>query len=196
MQTRRDPRFDSLSGLLDEQTFKDSYAFLETDRNDEISRLKIAVTATKRREGAIDVLEREAMAHELKRLESQQATERKRQMEKTGIIQWQQEEQLKRRAGKQPFFLKKGAEYLCCGSIKEVIMPSIQFLCCSRAKENTRRYAHSGSAEGQEKAEEGNGEEAYYRKAKEYCERSSQADALRLELHSKAWIPIQNSSHI
>jgi ribosomal RNA-processing protein 36 len=105
-QQRRDPRFDNLVGSYDPKTFQASYGFIDQARKDEIYRIRTALKATKKKGGAIDQVEREAMMQELTRLQSKQAAVEKEQREKTTMARWKEAEGKKQADGKKTFYLK------------------------------------------------------------------------------------------
>ena len=47
VQVRRDPRFDNLSGKLNEGLFKDSYAFIKDIQNERVGNLKQMINLAK-----------------------------------------------------------------------------------------------------------------------------------------------------
>ena len=47
-QVRRDPRFDSLSGKLNEGLFRDSYSFVKDIQNERVSNLKEMIQLAKK----------------------------------------------------------------------------------------------------------------------------------------------------
>jgi ribosomal RNA-processing protein 36 len=111
-QNRRDPRFDALSGELDESRFRTSYSFIDEARSEEIKRLRYAISQARKRKGAVDMDELDAMAAELQRLQSKQAEHERRQRQATVVSGWKNEERQKRETGKAAFFLKKGRSLL------------------------------------------------------------------------------------
>ncbi|KAF9970531.1 rRNA biogenesis protein rrp36 [Actinomortierella ambigua] len=98
---RRDPRFDSLSGKLNEDLFERSYGFLKDYQQDEMKKLRELIKKEKNQEL------KEKMQGELSRMVDRQSTDaaRKRQME------IKREHKRKERdliaQGKKPFFLKR-----------------------------------------------------------------------------------------
>ncbi|KAF9168617.1 rRNA biogenesis protein rrp36 [Actinomortierella ambigua] len=98
---RRDPRFDSLSGKLNEDLFERSYDFLKDYQQDEMKKLRELIKKEKNQEL------KEKMQNELSRMVDRQSTEAARKR-KTDI---KREHKRKERdliaQGKKPFFLKK-----------------------------------------------------------------------------------------
>ena len=100
----RDPRFDPLSGQLDEARFKKAYSFLDGYRDDEIRQLRADLKRAKD-EGA-----KEAVKRELKSLEGKRVTERKRAEEEKVLAEHKRKEKELVSQGKQPFYLKKAEQ--------------------------------------------------------------------------------------
>ena len=97
----RDPRFEALSGVLDERKVSQNYAFLSKYRQDEAEELKRAIKTTKDAE-AKDTLKRELLSMESKR----KAREAKEAREEV-LRKHRKEEKEAVRQGKKPFYLKK-----------------------------------------------------------------------------------------
>ncbi|KAF9137572.1 rRNA biogenesis protein rrp36 [Mortierella sp. GBA39] len=98
---RRDPRFDSLSGKLDNDLFEKSYSFLKDYQVDEMKKLKELV----KKERDPDM--KDKLQNQLSRMIDRQATEaaqKRRQEIKRDHKRKEKELVLK---GKNPFFLKK-----------------------------------------------------------------------------------------
>ncbi|KAF8938380.1 rRNA biogenesis protein rrp36 [Haplosporangium gracile] len=98
---RRDPRFDSLSGKLDNDLFEKSYSFLKDYQQDEMKKLKELI----KKERDPDM--KDKLQNQLSRMVDRQATEaaqKRRQDIKRDHKRKEKELILK---GKNPFFLKK-----------------------------------------------------------------------------------------
>ncbi|KAK3838261.1 MAG: hypothetical protein J3R72DRAFT_370595 [Linnemannia gamsii] len=98
---RRDPRFDSLSGKLDNDLFEKSYSFLKDYQADEMKKLKELV----KKERDTDM--KDKLQNQLSRMVDRQATEaaqKRRQEIKRDHKRKEKELVMK---GKNPFFLKR-----------------------------------------------------------------------------------------
>ncbi|KAI9826889.1 MAG: rRNA biogenesis protein rrp36 [Thelocarpon impressellum] len=100
----RDPRFEPVSGAVDEEKIRANYAFLEDYRTDEMKELKEAIRKTKD-EAARGKLKRELLSMESKR-KAQAAKDR--QQEVLRAHRSQEKELVKQ--GKKPFYLKKSEQ--------------------------------------------------------------------------------------
>lgn len=112
-QKRRDPRFDALSGELDDTRFRTSYSFIDEARKEEIKRIKFALYAARKRKGAVDMEELNAMSTELQKLQSKQAEAERQQRQASVMSEWKHQEKEKRQSGKSEFYLKRGT-FLSC----------------------------------------------------------------------------------
>lgn len=112
LQNRRDPRFDALSGELDDTRFRTSYGFIDEQRKEEINRLKFAISVARKRKGAVDADELDAMADHLQRLQSKQAEAERQRRQATVMSEWKHQEKEKRSSGKSEFYLKRGESYI------------------------------------------------------------------------------------
>jgi uncharacterized protein YbaA (DUF1428 family) len=183
LQKRRDPRFDNLSGAYDPRQFSESYAFLNDARQDEIKRLKSALHATKKRVGAVDLVEREAMHRELGRLQTKQAAYEKQQREKQAVGSWREQEDKKQSDGKKAFYLKAGefASFPVLsapGSVPDNGCSADALCTPSPAQGDYRRHAHAGAPEGQAQAAQGDREAETARPEEGLQERSPGASGL------------------
>lgn len=97
----RDPRFEPLSGAVDEQKSKKNYAFLDTYRNSEISELKSAICKTKDSEA------REKLKRALLSMESRKKAQDMKEQQQKVLRKHRKEEKEKIERGKRPFYLKK-----------------------------------------------------------------------------------------
>ena len=97
----RDPRFEPVSGPLDEQKLKKHYSFLKEYRDTEISDLKSAIRKTK------DPDAREKLKRALLSMESRKKSQQMKEQEQEILRQHRKEEKAKIQQGKKPFYLKK-----------------------------------------------------------------------------------------
>ena len=97
----RDPRFEPISGSVDEQRTKRNYSFLETYRDSEMSELKSAISKTNDGEGK----------EELRRLffgmESRKKAQDVKEQQQEVLRKHRKQEKERVGRGKRPFFLKK-----------------------------------------------------------------------------------------
>ena len=100
--TPRDPRFDPLTGPVDNNRIKQNYDFLSTYRTSEISQLKSAIRASKNAD------EREKLQKALKRMENRRQADDAREREQKVVREHRKEEKAKVKEGKKPFYLKEG----------------------------------------------------------------------------------------
>lgn len=100
----RDPRFEPLSGDLDESKIQKVYSFLDDYRDDEIKELKAAVKKTK------DDSEKEKLKRALLSMESKKKAQMRRRKEQDVLDKHKKEEKELVKQGKQPFFLKKAEQ--------------------------------------------------------------------------------------
>lgn len=100
----RDPRFDPLSGPLDEAKFKKAYAFLDSYRDDEINKLREAVKKTKNADA------KEDLKRQLKSLEGKRDAERKKAEEQRVLEEHKKREKELVKQGKRPFYLKRAEQ--------------------------------------------------------------------------------------
>jgi len=100
----RDPRFESASGMVNEQKIAKNYEFLEGYRDDEIKELKQAIKTTK------DETAKERLKRELLSMESRKKTKERKDREMEVLQKHRREEKELVRQGKQPFYLKKSEQ--------------------------------------------------------------------------------------
>ncbi len=100
----RDPRFDSLTGPVDESKFKAAYSFLDDYREDEMKELKTAIKATKDEE-AKDKLKRALMS-----MESRKKAQLRKSKEQEILDRHRNEEKELVKQRKKPFYLKKAEQ--------------------------------------------------------------------------------------
>ena len=97
----RDPRFEPLSGPLDEQKLKKNYSFLDLYRDSEINELKSAIRSTK------DPDAKEKLKRGLLSMESRKKSQRMKEQEQEILREHRKGEKVKIEQGKKPFYLKK-----------------------------------------------------------------------------------------
>ncbi|TKW59214.1 rRNA biogenesis protein RRP36 [Colletotrichum tanaceti] len=100
----RDPRFDPLSGPVDEAKARKAYAFLDDYRKDEIRELRGEIKKTK------DAGKKEEMKRLLLSMESKIKTRERKQREADVISEHKRKEKELVKQGKQPFYLKKSEQ--------------------------------------------------------------------------------------
>ena len=98
----RDPRFESLSGPLNNDKIKKNYAFLDTYRESEIAELKAGLRKTK------DLAARETLKRALTSMESRKKTEELKKQRQEVLRRHRREEKERVEKGKKPFYLKRG----------------------------------------------------------------------------------------
>lgn len=97
----RDPRFEPLSGPLDEQKTKNKYSFLDAYRDSEINELKAVIRKTK------DFEAKEKLKRALLSMESRKKSQQAKDQQQEVIRKHRKEEKAKVEQGKKPFYLKK-----------------------------------------------------------------------------------------
>lgn len=100
----RDPRFEPLTGEIDNTKLKKAYAFLDGYRVDEIEELKVAIKKTK----DDDVKER--LKRELASMESRMKAQMRKDKEQEILHQHRKEEKELVKQGKQPYYLKRSEQ--------------------------------------------------------------------------------------
>lgn len=100
----RDPRFEALSGSVNERQLKRNYVFLDSYRDSEISELKAAIRKTK------DVDAKEKLKRALLSMESRKMTQEAKDKEQEVLRKHRQKEKELVRQGKQPFYLKRAEQ--------------------------------------------------------------------------------------
>ncbi|CCF44889.1 hypothetical protein CH063_14143 [Colletotrichum higginsianum] len=100
----RDPRFDPLSGPVDEAKARKAYAFLDDYRKDEMRELRGEMKKTK------DAGKKEEMKRLLLSMESKIKTRERKQREADVISEHKRKEKELVKQGKQPFYLKKSEQ--------------------------------------------------------------------------------------
>ncbi|KAL9629443.1 MAG: hypothetical protein Q9164_006878, partial [Protoblastenia rupestris] len=97
----RDPRFESVTGSLDEEKMKKNYAFLDAYRNLEIAELNAGLRKI------IDPTVKETLKHALIRMESKKKTQQLKKQRQEVLRQHRKDESEKVEKGKNPFYLKR-----------------------------------------------------------------------------------------
>jgi ribosomal RNA-processing protein 36 len=100
----RDPRFENMDGPLDEGKIKRAYAFLDDYREDEMRELKETIKKTK------DAAMKEKLKRQLGSMEEKKKARIRKEREEEVLEKHRREEKEKVKAGKQPFYLKKGEQ--------------------------------------------------------------------------------------
>lgn len=100
----RDPRFESLTGQVDEPKVRAAYSFLDDYRDDEIKELKAAIKTTK------DEDAKEKLKRALSSMESRRKAELKKKKELEILDRHRKDEKELVKQGKQPFYLKKAEQ--------------------------------------------------------------------------------------
>jgi ribosomal RNA-processing protein 36 len=97
----RDPRFESLSGPLDEIKLQKAYSFLDDYREEEMKELRVAIKKTK------DETEKERLKRALLSMESRKKAQERKRKEVEILDRHRKEEKELVKQGKKPFYLKK-----------------------------------------------------------------------------------------
>ena len=97
----RDPRFEALSGPLDQIKTKKNYSFLESYRDDEMKQLKDEIHKTK------DPTAKEKLKRALLSMESRKKTQEAKDKQQDIIRDHRAKEKELIKQGKKPFYLKK-----------------------------------------------------------------------------------------
>jgi len=97
----RDPRFEALSGPLDETKIKKNYSFLEGYRDDEMKKLKDEIRKTK------DPTAKETLKRALLSMESKKKAQQAKDKQQDIIREHRAKEKELIKQGKKPFYLKK-----------------------------------------------------------------------------------------
>ena len=100
-KNHRDPRFEPLSGPVDEEKTKKNYSFLDAYRDSEISEIKSAIRQTKDIEG------KEKLRNTLVSMESRKKAQEMKEQQQEVLRKHRREEKEKIQQGKKPFYLKK-----------------------------------------------------------------------------------------
>jgi len=97
----RDPRFEPLSGPVDESKVRKAYAFLDDYREDEMKELRATIKKTK------DEEEKERLKRTLLSMESRKKAQERKKREEEVLARHKQEEKELVKQGKKPFYLKE-----------------------------------------------------------------------------------------
>ncbi|ORX91176.1 ribosomal RNA processing protein 36 [Basidiobolus meristosporus CBS 931.73] len=97
----RDPRFDNLSGKLNEEMFGKSYQFLENYKSDELRMLRESIAKER------DPKQVEKLKSQLQRMQSQQAAMKEKHRKQEIKHSRKKAEMEMVSKGKKPFFLKR-----------------------------------------------------------------------------------------
>ncbi|KXH42456.1 hypothetical protein CNYM01_12811 [Colletotrichum nymphaeae SA-01] len=100
----RDPRFDPMSGPVDESKARRAYAFLDDYRKDEMKQLRAEIKKTK------DADKKEEMKRMLLSMESKMKARERKQRADDVIQEHKRKEKELVKEGKQPFYLKKSEQ--------------------------------------------------------------------------------------
>ncbi|KAG9233721.1 hypothetical protein BJ875DRAFT_511433, partial [Amylocarpus encephaloides] len=100
----RDPRFDAMSGQVDEGKIRKAFAFLDDYRDDEMKELRNTIKNTKD-EGAKDGMKRHLIA-----MESRKKAQARKDKHAEVLDRYRKEEKELVKQGKQPFYLKKAEQ--------------------------------------------------------------------------------------
>ncbi|KAL6819389.1 hypothetical protein J3E69DRAFT_342417 [Trichoderma sp. SZMC 28015] len=100
----RDPRFDNLSGEVDEAKFSRNYAFLDEYREKEMAELRMQIKKTK------DVTVKEDLKRQLLSMESKKKARQKKEEEVKILQEHRKKEKELVAQGKQPFYLRKSEQ--------------------------------------------------------------------------------------
>lgn len=98
----RDPRFEPLSGPIDEAKLKKNYSFLEIYRDSEIAELRAALLNSR------DADSLEKLKKALRSMESRKKTEAAKDQERAILRGYRAKEKELVMQGKKPFYLKRG----------------------------------------------------------------------------------------
>ncbi|PTB35448.1 rRNA biogenesis protein rrp36 [Trichoderma asperellum] len=100
----RDPRFEALTGRLDEAKVAKNYAFLEEYRESEMADLRAQIKKTK------DVTAKEDLKRQLLSMESKKKARQKKEDEAKLLQEHRKKEKELVAQGKQPFYLRKSEQ--------------------------------------------------------------------------------------
>ncbi|KAL9129125.1 MAG: hypothetical protein Q9217_002335 [Psora testacea] len=98
----RDPRFQAMSGPLNEHKVRENYAFIDSYRDAEIAELKAGLRKAK------DPAAKETLRCALLSMESSKRTQQLKEEQQQVLRQHRKEEREKVESGKRPFYLKRG----------------------------------------------------------------------------------------
>ncbi|MCJ1260203.1 rRNA biogenesis protein rrp36 [Lobaria immixta] len=100
----RDPRFEPISGRVDELKTKRNYSFLDEYRESEMTELRTAIRQTKDRDG------KEKLKQALRSMESRKKTQEAKDQQQEVVRAHRAKEKELVRQGKKPFYLKRAEQ--------------------------------------------------------------------------------------
>ncbi|RDL35125.1 DUF947-domain-containing protein [Venustampulla echinocandica] len=100
----RDPRFDTISGMVDDDKIRKAYSFLDDYREDEMKELKTAIKNSK------DEDKKEELKRVLLSMESRKKAQLRKDKAKEVLDKHRKEEKEAVRMGKKPFYLKESEQ--------------------------------------------------------------------------------------
>ena len=107
VQARRDPRFDALSGAVDEEKFSTAYSFLDDQRTDELKALKARLAAPSA--ASIPMAERVELKATITRMEDVERRLQRERRERDVLTGWRKQEREQRAQGKKAHHLSRRA---------------------------------------------------------------------------------------
>ncbi|MBW0467230.1 hypothetical protein O181_006945 [Austropuccinia psidii MF-1] len=102
---RRDPRFDPLSGTVNQELYERSFSFLKPQKQAEIEELRQKLKKAKK--AHVNESEVKKLELDLHRIENQEVQNQKLEREKEALKRWKADEKAKRKEGKGAFYLKR-----------------------------------------------------------------------------------------
>ena len=103
-RAHRDPRFEPLSGPVDETKVRKAYSFLDDYREDEMKELKQAIKTAKNNDA------KEELKRTLLSMESRKKAQMRKDKEREVLERHRKEEKELVKEGKRPFYLKKAEQ--------------------------------------------------------------------------------------
>lgn len=100
----RDPRFEPLTGVVDDSKIRAAYSFLDDYREDEMKELKTAIKSAK------DEDAKEKLKRALLSMESRKKAQMRKNKEQEILDRHRKEEKELVKQGKKPFYLKKAEQ--------------------------------------------------------------------------------------
>ena len=100
----RDPRFEPISGRVDEPKTKKNYSFLDEYRESEMTELRTAIRQTKDQDA------KERLEQTLRRMESRKKTQEAKDQQQEVVRAHRTKEKELVRQGKKPFYLKRAEQ--------------------------------------------------------------------------------------
>ncbi|GAA5864381.1 hypothetical protein JCM8547_005804 [Rhodosporidiobolus lusitaniae] len=105
----RDPRFDSLSGSVRSDLFKNSYGFLADAQRQELEKVRATYAAAKKKRN-IDPEVLLELEETMRKMENREVNRRNKNREQEALSKWKKEERAKQKEGKKAFHLKSSAK--------------------------------------------------------------------------------------